>query len=165
MTTVQPLKKLILIACSSKKQNLPPNEKVAAIELYTSPLFRHSVNYAKQQIGAAENEIFILSAKHHLLAAHDLVAVYDEYLGKKRQSEKRQWAAQALSQLQDLVAKTGVQEIYVIAGKDYYINLVAQVGEVPVHILCAGLPLGKRMGALKRQDTSVMTNRITQYLK
>jgi hypothetical protein len=53
-------KKIILIACVSKKGNLNTKAK----ELYISPLFKSSLMYANKQ---NPNKIYILSALHHLL--------------------------------------------------------------------------------------------------
>lgn len=97
-------KKIILIACVSKKGNV----KAKAKDLYISTLFKTSLAYAYKQ---NPDKIFILSALHHLLKIDKEIEPYNVTLSNvpknKRkpglkiltQSEKKEWGKKILEQL------------------------------------------------------------------
>lgn len=74
--------KIALISCVSKKQELADGEKVKAIDLYISPLFKMAYNYA-QKLNV--DKIFILSAKHGLLSPEKEIGYILSFLKSKLQ--------------------------------------------------------------------------------
>lgn len=75
---------IVLIACSSSK--LP--HAAPARELYTSVLFRKSLAYAEALQPAA---LHVLSAKHGLVDADQVVEPYDLTLNAMRAAERERW--------------------------------------------------------------------------
>ena len=63
-------KKIVLISCVSKKET----EACKAKDMYLSPLFKMSWEYAKQ---FSPDKVFILSAKHHLLDPEQRIDPYN----------------------------------------------------------------------------------------
>jgi hypothetical protein len=64
------MKRVVLVACASKKLG----RAAPARELYQSALFQKSLAYAER---LGPDAIFILPAKHGLLAADEVLAPYD----------------------------------------------------------------------------------------
>jgi cytoplasmic iron level regulating protein YaaA (DUF328/UPF0246 family) len=64
------MKKIILISCGSKKMK----ERTKAKDMYQSPLFKHSLEYA---IKLNPDKIFILSAHYGLLELETEIEPYD----------------------------------------------------------------------------------------
>ncbi len=76
------MKTIILISCASKK--LPV--KARAKDLYISPLFRFSLEYA---YSLKPDKIFILSALHHLLDLEAVIEPYDVTLSNVPRSKRK----------------------------------------------------------------------------
>lgn len=121
----QGIKRVVLISCVSKKQTLVDGETVPAKNLYLSPLFRKSWQYA-QRIHA--DRIFILSAKHHLLHPETEVGSYNQTLNTASSSERRTWAKKVLMQLQAEGVDLQHDEVVLLAGKRYYQYLLGKNG-------------------------------------
>jgi cytoplasmic iron level regulating protein YaaA (DUF328/UPF0246 family) len=97
-----------LVACCKQKKNYPTE----AIELYCSPLFKKSVEYAKS-FGLP---IYILSAKYGLISASRTIAPYDLTLNKMTASEKKDWAVKVASQIKE---QFGNNTLLCLAGENY----------------------------------------------
>ena len=65
------MKKVVLVACVATKNPKP----APAEELYASDLFKKSMDYAKKLTDP--EDVYILSAKHHLLPIRKKIAPYD----------------------------------------------------------------------------------------
>ena len=105
--------RIALIGCTSKKRT----NRSKAIDLYDpSAYFRKRVNYAKSVLKT--DEIYILSAKHHLLCSDEFVDPYNECLKNKTLQEKKDWADTVFDEIESKINKD--DEIYILAGKDYY---------------------------------------------
>ena len=115
--------KIVLISCSSTKQPLPAGETVCAKDLYTSSLFRKSMQYAEMQ---HSDRIFILSAKHGLLRLDDRIGTYNEALNNKPAAERRVWAGQVLAQLREEGCDLSRDKFVILAGKKYYQYLLGE---------------------------------------
>jgi hypothetical protein len=127
------MKKIVLISCSSKKKNI----KTAARNLYCSPLFKLSLEYAQK---LNPDEIFILSAEHHLVNLDTIIEPYDTTLSKisnvqslkkpnlkvLNRIEKINWGIKVLEQLSEII-NFDTDEIIVLAGKDYYEPLSSKI--------------------------------------
>jgi hypothetical protein len=132
------MKRVVLISCGKQKAAVA----LPARELYTSPLFKMSLAWARKQ---HPDDIFILSAKHGLIPLDKVVAPYEYKLTPQTQSS---WGKMVLNSLQSLYDLRHTEVIF-LAGKLYTEPLVP-------HLLyfkepLAGLGLGKRLAFLKSQ--------------
>jgi hypothetical protein len=97
-----------LIACCKKKRKIP----CRADELYTSPLFSKSLQFANQ----FGRPICVLSAKHHLIPASQIVAPYDSSLESFSKDALIAWSKKVASQINSQFAD---KTILVLAGSKY----------------------------------------------
>tara|TARA_R110001632_G_scaffold48552_1_gene122232 strand:+ start:219 stop:1691 length:1473 start_codon:yes stop_codon:yes gene_type:complete len=106
-------KTIYLIACSSTKLNYECKAK----DLYDSPLFDKSINYAYSK-GATDKDIKILSGKYGLVDMNTVIKPYDVYLGDKSAEQKKEWAEgvfEVLNRRYDL----DTTKFIFLAGNDY----------------------------------------------
>lgn len=101
--------KIGLISCASMKQN----REAEASELYISPLFKNSMQYAKERF----DKFFILSAKHGLLKPTDKIHPYDMTLNTMNKEERIAWAEDVFKKLLKVVSQK--DEIVFLAGANY----------------------------------------------
>jgi len=93
--TDEEVRTVYLISCVSAKAALPSPAK----DLYLSPWFRKAIAYALSQ-SHSEGLIFVLSAKHGLVALDQLVAPYNLSLNDMPVAARQEWAAGVYSQIQ-----------------------------------------------------------------
>ncbi len=134
------MKKVILVTCGSKKK--PGNHP--AKELYVGPYFRACMDYAES---LKPDQIFILSAKHHLLPPNTKVDCYDETLNEMGVKKRREWAAAALGQIKKRFGNEKV-EYTILAGARYWEFLVDEL--VNVRLPLKGKKIGKQLQFLGR---------------
>jgi len=134
------MKKIVLISCASKKKAV----KSRARELYDSPLFKFSLQYAQK---LDPDAIFILSAKYGLVALDEKIEPYDITLNDMRAAERKEWASKVISQLQTHADLSGDQFV-ILAGKHYRQYLLPRL--MSYEIPLKGLPIGKQLQYLKR---------------
>ena len=132
---------IALIGCVKSKQK----RSCKAVDMYISPLFRKSLDYAKKTC----SNIYILSAKYGLLHMDDIISPYNETLNQKTEHEKKIWAAKVHQQMQ----KEGIStkdKIMFLAGKNYYkyLKIVYTNSINPLD----GLTMGKRLKWLKESE-------------
>jgi hypothetical protein len=134
------MKTWVLISCVSRKLG----RKATAEELYISPLFRLSLNYARE---LSPDGIFILSAKHGLLPLQAEIEPYNETLHKMPKAQVKEWADRVFSQLQ-VITDVEKDRFIFLAGSRYRKHLVKRLplSEIPL----AGLGIGKQLQWLKR---------------
>lgn len=89
------MKTIVLISCVAKKKA----QKAKAEELYESPLFVKSLAYAKT---FTPDSIYILSAKHHLLALDTIIEPYNTTLNTMNKQERIAWGKEVIAQLQQV---------------------------------------------------------------
>jgi len=108
------MKTIILISCAAKKAK----EKSKAEDLYISPLFKKSLAYAKTL--TTTDNIYILSAKHHLLPLDKVIAPYDVSLKKDitKEEDRVKWGEKVIEELKK-VADIKKDKFIILAGKDY----------------------------------------------
>lgn len=136
------MRKIILIPCCKSKCKKSKTKPVFAKDLYTGAGFKKCLKYARTL--TSDENIFILSAKHHLLRLEDEVKWYDKCLKNVNAEEKRQWAAIVNRKLQQ-VSDLKKDKYIILAGKDYYLNLLDE--RVNEHISCYEIPMeGLRQG-------------------
>lgn len=130
---------IILIACASRKLR----KRSKAADLYISDLFRKSLHYARS---LSPDAIYILSAKHGLLAVGEEVEPYNMPLDDMPAAERRAWADRVLREL-GLVADLREDQFTFLAGERYREHLLPHIRntEVPME----GLRIGKQLRFLK----------------
>lgn len=108
------MKTIILISCAAKKAK----EKSKAEDLYISPLFKKSLAYAKTL--TTTDNIYISSAKHHLLPLDKVIAPYDVSLKKDitKEEDRVKWGEKVIEELKK-VADIKKDKFIILAGKDY----------------------------------------------
>jgi len=87
-------KTIILISCVSKKLKHGAKAK----DLYTSTLFKYSLAYSRK---LNSDYIYILSAKHGLVALNEYIEPYNETLNEKRGHEVKEWAENVVNQMNE----------------------------------------------------------------
>jgi len=137
----EPMAKIVLISCGSKKLSRPAKAK----DLYISPLFRMNLKYAHQ---FSPQQVYILSAKYGLLRLDDKIEPYDVTLNEMSVSEQRNWANKVVLQLQEYCDLENDYFI-ILAGEKYrqYLLPHFKFYEVPL----AGLTIGKQLQFLKEK--------------
>ena len=123
-------KKIVLISCVSKKEV----EACKAKDIYVSPLFKMSWEYAKQ---FSPDKVFILSAQHHLLDPEQRIDPYNVTLYTFAAAERKAWAQRVLSGLEAAGLDLEHDEFVLLAGKKYYEYLLGEGGirnfTLPLH--------------------------------
>lgn len=135
-------KKIVLLSCGKKKRN----RRAKASDMYISPLFTKSLNYAKQKL--RPDKVFILSAKHGLLGLGDEIEPYEKPLNNMRKRERRQWASKVLKQLQSC-ANLDSDHFTFLAGNKYREFLIPHIKHYSVPM--EGLRIGKQLAWLNGQ--------------
>jgi len=127
--------RIALISCTSLKKDYDCQAK----ELYSeSQTFRLEYELANM----LAEEIYILSAKHGLVAHNTVLAHYDYTLMHKSKDIKIQWSNKVLTQMREIFSLEE-DEFIILAGNDYYEYLLHSLKKY-------WLPLkGKRQGERK----------------
>ncbi len=129
------MKRIVLLSCVSLKRSY----KTQAKDLYISPLFLKSLEYARQMNPDA---IYVLSAKYGLLDLNTEVEPYNVTLLNMPASEVRTWAKKVVNQL---TACSDLQKDHFIllAGLKYRKYLIPYLSsyEIPLE----GMPIGKQL--------------------
>lgn len=125
-------KRIVLISCVKQKQK----KACKAKDLYTSPLFTKSWAYAES---LAPDEIYILSAKHHLVEPDKVLEPYNKTLLNSTAKERKQWAEQVLQELSQKEMDLDKDEFIILAGKKYYQYLIGKGGIVHYTLPFKGL--------------------------
>jgi len=131
---------IVLLSCVSQKLDHP----APAAELYTSPLFRLSLAYARQ---LHIDVIHILSAKYGLVDLDQVIAPYDVTLNAMPAAKRRAWAQRVLTQLAE---RYDLQRDHFtfLAGQRYREYLIPHLAHVEIPM--QGLPIGKQLQFLKQ---------------
>ncbi|MFA5009907.1 MAG: DUF6884 domain-containing protein [Patescibacteria group bacterium] len=133
------MKKIVLIACASKKAN----RAAPAEDFYISPLFRANLAYAHS---LRPDAIFILSAKYGLVELDRRLVPYNLTLKTMSDQQVRVWAERVLKHLR---AKADIDnlEVVVLAGEKYRRHLVSSLRYSIVPL--KNLGIGKQLHWLK----------------
>lgn len=120
-----------LISCTNRKKAY----RCKAGEMYTeSPWFKLAYELAT----LVTDRIYILSAKHGLLPAEQEIDPYNEGLQDKSPRERRQWNDRVVESLRG-VSDFSHDDYLIIAGRDYYENLLPQLKRIWVPLKGKGL--------------------------
>lgn len=103
--------KNVFITCVKKKAD----KKCAARDLYISALFKKNLAYAES---LKPDNIYILSAKHHLVELDDILEPYNETLLDYSADQKKEWAEEVIKQMEKKGIKSSDDNIF-LAGKVY----------------------------------------------
>ena len=147
------MKRIVLIACVSKKGN----KKTKAKDLYESTLFKSSLAFAHT---LNPDKIFILSALHHLLELDKQIEPYNVTMsnvpkGKRKPGlkilnfkEKKEWGEKVIQQLSN-EADLQNDKFIILAGQEYIKPITDSIShlENPLN----GLGQGERLKFLKRK--------------
>jgi len=131
---------IVFLSCTKSKNK----GEYKAKDLYSSPLFKKSYQYAKS---LNPDNIYILSAKYGLLELDDIISDYEETLNSKSDRHIKQWSYNVCKQLES----KGVcynEDIIFLTGENYhkYIKLKFRNKKIPLQ----GLALGQRLQRLNQ---------------
>lgn len=131
---------VVLIACSATKLPKP----APAFELYSSDLFQKNWAYAKKL--ADEKDIYILSAKFHLVPHDKVIPPYNVTLKELSSDKRKEWSDEVLKQIQAKGYSLDKDKFIFLAGNAYRQYLVPEMKhtEVPFE----GLRIGQQKKAL-----------------
>jgi len=139
------VKTLYLVSCAKTKQEgTHPAE-----ELYTSPLFKKSVAWVKQQL-QAEDQWLILSAKHGALYPNERIESYEQSLEAMTQYDRQQWANAVVSGcLFDFCGWGQYKRVVFLAGALYQVPLRKALSnafdDLTIEDPLSGLEIGQRL--------------------
>jgi hypothetical protein len=137
-----------LVGCGKQKVNHP----APARELYTSVLFRRSLQLAKRTC----DETYILSAHHGLVILDEVLEPYDVNLASMRRAERQAWAARVSQSLLALFPMA--VRLSVFAGHEDAAWLRHGVGNRwPIDEVLRGLTLGARLRWLRLAQEGAAT--------
>lgn len=83
---------ICLIGCVKMKRSKP----CAAVDMYTSPLFKARLRYAQKR----GMKCYIISAKYGLLDLQTVIAPYDMTLKDMNGAERKRWAMRVVQDLE-----------------------------------------------------------------
>ena len=131
---------VVLVSCSAGKESKPmPAEK-----LYNSDLFKKQLEYAKKL--APNNNIYIISAKYHLVPLNKTIPPYNLTLKEMPSSEREKWSEVVKKQLEQKGYNLQKDKFVFLAGNAYRQYLEPQMKNVEVPF--EGLRIGQQKKAL-----------------
>jgi hypothetical protein len=135
------MKNVVLVACVATKNDKP----MPAEDLYASDLFKKSIAYAHKL--ADDEDIYILSAKHHLLPIKKVIEPYNMTLNDFDKDEKEKWSNIVLD---DIKKRYNIDETNFIflAGNNYRKYLQDQLPHTKVPL--EGLRIGQQKAKLMK---------------
>jgi endonuclease III len=138
ITSKNKIKKIILIACVKTKRETPSK----AIDLYISPLFKKSLEYAQL---LNPDKIYVLSAKYGLVSSEEVIEPYELTLNNMPTSEIKKWSKRVLDQLSS-VTDLKNDNFIILAGQNYRKYLIPHIKhyEIPLE----GLGFGSQLRRL-----------------
>lgn len=134
------MSKVVLVSCSAGKADHP----APAEELYSSDLFDKQLAYAKKL--ADPKNIYILSAKHHLVPLRKELAPYNVTLKDMGADKREEWANVVLDQLKKRGYDLGTDKFVILAGSAYRQYLEPHMKNVEIPF--KGLRIGQQKKAL-----------------
>jgi len=158
------MKNVVLVACVAGKNTKPAPAK----DLYASDLFHKSMAYANKLV-KDPNDIYILSAKHHLLPQNKVIAPYDLTLKDFSADEKKQWSDTVLKDLEKRYDLDNTRFIF-LAGQAYRKYLEQELPHTlaPLEGLRIGQQkqkLGQLIGEALRKITEMVVREFKKLLK
>lgn len=149
------MKNVVLVACVATKNNEP----APAEDLYASDLFKKSMAYAHKLTD--DDNIYILSAKHHLLPIKRVIKPYDMTLNDFDKDQKEEWADIVMDEIEDRYDINKTNFIF-LAGNNYRKYLQDRLPHTKVPL--EGLRIGQQKAKLMKLLSEVF-NKIKQLVK
>lgn len=109
------MKNVYLIACTKAKQNYSCTTE----EMYMkSSLYRLSYEYCINEVKGNCSEIYILSAKYHLLPLSKKISPYNETLINMNSNKKKEWGQVVYNQMKETFDMNNTHFVF-LTGKEY----------------------------------------------
>jgi hypothetical protein len=134
------MSKVVLVSCSAGKTAQP----APAEELYSSDLFNKQLAYAKKLTDP--KDIYILSAKHHLVPLRKELEPYNVTLKDMDANKREEWANVVLDQLKKKGYDLDKDKFVILAGNAYRQYLEPHMKNVEIPF--KGLRIGQQKKAL-----------------
>jgi len=130
-------KRVFLVSCSAQKLE----SEAKAEDLYVSPLFKKSKEWAKLAGGAW----YILSAKHGLVSPEASLAPYDASLRNDTPQERGRWGDRIVCTLRTVASPSDL--IFLLAGNTYSSALLKRLLDAGYRVAqpFQGMSLGQRL--------------------
>jgi len=96
MDNMEKMETIVLLMCGQNKLS----QKAKAKDLYTSPRFQKSIEYAKTLTDYSN--IYVLSAEHGLLGLEQEIDPYDKSIYKMSAEEKKIWTNMVIKSLSNI---------------------------------------------------------------
>jgi len=147
--------KVVLVSCSAGKLSKP----APAEELYNSDLFQKQLAYAKKL--ADDKNIYIISAKYHLVPLRKTIEPYNVTLKDMPSDKREEWSEVVMKQLKEKGYNLDKDTFVFLAGNAYrqYLEPHMKHTEVPFE----GLRIGQQKKALLQKLKESLI-KLTQYI-
>ena len=151
------MSKVVLVSCSAGKES----QAAPAEELYNSDLFKKQLEYAKKL--TSPNDIYIISAKYHLVPLRVKIEPYNKTLTEMPAPEREKWAETVLGQLKQKGYNLDKDKFVILAGNAYrqYLEPHMKNVEVPFE----GLRIGQQKKALLQKLKEAIIKLTTKIIK
>jgi len=151
------MSKVVLVSCSAGKAS----EAAPAEELYNSDLFKKQLAYAKKLTNS--NDIYIISAKYHLIPLRSKIEPYNMTLKDMSADERQNWSDTVLGQLKEKGYNLDKDKFVILAGNSYrqYLEPHMKNVEVPFN----GLRIGQQKKALLQKLKETIIKLTTSIIK
>jgi len=151
------MSKVVLVSCSAGKAS----EAAPAEELYNSDLFKKQLEYAKKLTNP--NDIYIISAKYHLIPLRSKIEPYNMTLKDMSADERQNWSDTVLGQLKEKGYNLDKDKFVILAGNSYrqYLEPHMKNVEVPFN----GLRIGQQKKALLQKLKETIIKLTTSIIK
>lgn len=139
----KPSVSIALVGCSGPKLK----HAAPARQLYTSQLFRATLAFAE----ARHNVVYIISAKHELVALDQVIAPYDKTMADIAKEWRVIWGVRVWDSVQHRHIHAD-RQVFIYAGKDYARPIQrAGLHRATFHEPLAKMQIGQRLQWLREQ--------------
>jgi hypothetical protein len=151
------MSKVVLVSCSAGKES----HSAPAEELYNSDLFKKQLEYAKKL--TSPNDIYIISAKYHLVPLRAKIEPYNKTLKDMSADERQSWSDTVLDQLKKKGYDLDRDKFVILAGNSYRQYLEPHMKNVEVPF--SGLRIGQQKKALLQKLKEAIIKLTTTIIK
>ena len=149
--------KIVILSCTKSKLDKPSQ----AQDLYSaSPTFQKTLEYGKS---LKPDEMFILSAKHHLVPLTKVLSPYDKTLKEMPKDEKETWGEEVIKQMKSKNIDPSKTKFVFLTGTEYMKPLLKYIPESNIETPLEGKRMGERMKWLNSQISKL--NEIFKKIK
>ena len=151
------MSKVVLVSCSAGKEA----KSMPAEKLYNSDLFKKQLEYAKKL--TSPNDIYIISAKYHLVPLNKTIAPYNLTLKDMPSEDREAWSEIVKKQLIQKGYNLDKDKFVFLAGSAYRQYLEPQMKNVKVPF--EGLRIGQQKKALLQKLKENIIKLTTKIIK